>query len=69
VEETGRRGHARELAHLSAWTAWAYWWRLSRRENCLKQWEVKGRSQVCFLQGGRVKMCGGGAHENDWNKD
>ena len=36
---------------LSAWTVWACWRRLSRRENCLPQWQVKGRSPVCFLRG------------------
>lgn len=35
---------------LSAWTVWACWRRLSRRENCLPQWQVKGRSPVCFLR-------------------
>lgn len=34
---------------LSAWTVWACWRRLSRRENCFEQWQVKGRSPVCFL--------------------
>lgn len=43
-------------ATLSVWTVWACWRRLSRRENCLEQRQVKGRSQVCFLQGGGVKM-------------
>ena len=39
---------------LSAWTVWACWRRLSRRENCLEQWQVNGLSPVCFL--GRVWM-------------
>ena len=34
---------------LSAWTVCACWRRLSRRENCFPQWQVKGRSPVCFL--------------------
>lgn len=34
---------------LSAWTVCACWRRLSRRENCFEQWQVKGRSPVCFL--------------------
>ena len=39
---------------LSACTVWACWRRLSRRENCLPQWQLKGRSPVCFLgDGGR----------------
>ena len=37
---------------LSAWTVWACWRRLSRRENCLPQWQLKGRSPVCFLEDG-----------------
>lgn len=37
---------------LSACTVWACWRRLSRRENCLEQWQVKGRSPVCFLDVG-----------------
>ena len=36
---------------LSAWTVCACWRRLSRRENCLEQWQAKGRSPVCFLKG------------------
>lgn len=36
---------------LSAWTVWACWRRLSRRENCFPQWQVKGLSPVCFLGG------------------
>ena len=35
---------------LSAWTVCACWRRLSRRENCLPQWQLKGRSPVCFLR-------------------
>lgn len=35
---------------LSAWTVCACWRRLSRRENCFPQWQVNGRSPVCFLQ-------------------
>ena len=35
---------------LSAWTVCACWRRLSRRENCFEQWQVNGRSPVCFLE-------------------
>lgn len=34
---------------LSACTVCACWRRLSSRENCLPQWQVNGRSPVCFL--------------------
>jgi hypothetical protein len=30
------------------------WRRLSRRENCLPQWQANGRSPVCFLGGWEV---------------
>lgn len=33
---------------LSACTVWACCRKLSRRENCLPQWQEKGRSPVCF---------------------
>lgn len=38
---------------LSAWTVCACWRRLSRRENCLPQWQVNGLSPVCFLERGQ----------------
>lgn len=36
-------------AALLARTVCACWRSLSRRENCVEQWQVKGRSVVCFL--------------------
>ena len=34
---------------LSAWTVWACWRRLSSLEKCFPQWQLNGRSPVCFL--------------------
>ena len=40
------RGNEKQIAD---WATAHTWRRLSRRENCLPQWQANGRSPVCFL--------------------